>query len=121
MVDKWDSERHPDRAVYLTKPRGKKDRTMWRTWIPDLIIEVVSPSSVDRDYVEKREEYWTLGAKEYWIVDAAMGKVTQLRRGKSDWISREVKAGDFCETKLLPGFKLPCQAIFDAAAAEDDE
>jgi hypothetical protein len=121
LMPEWESERHPDVAIYLTRPSGKKDRTMWRTWIPDLVIEVVSPSSVDRDYVEKREEYWTLGAKEYWIVDAAMGKVTQLRRGKKDWIARELHAGDAIETKLLPGFKMPCQAIFDAAAEEEDE
>jgi Putative restriction endonuclease len=94
---------------------------MWRTWIPDLTIEVVSPSSGDRDYVEKREEYWTLGVKEYWIVEAAMGKVTQLRRGKADWIAKELHADDFCETKLLPGFKMPCRAIFDVAAGQEDE
>jgi Uma2 family endonuclease len=121
VIFDWDSERHPDIAIYLTRPRGKKDRTMWRTWIPDLTIEVVSPRSVDRDYVEKREEYWTLGVKEYWIVDAAMGKVTQLRRGKSDWIPKELHAGDVIETKLLPGFKLPCQAIFDVAQSDEEE
>jgi hypothetical protein len=47
--------------------------------------------------------------------------VTTLRRGKSDWVVKELHAGDVCETKLLPGFKLPCQAIFDAAAAAGDE
>lgn len=121
LMPEWESERHPDLAIYLTRPSGKKDRTIWRTWIPEIVIEVVSPSSVDRDYVEKREEYWTLGAKEYWIVDAAMGKVTQLRRGKNDWLAKEVHADEFIETKLLPGFKLPCQAIFEAAEPQDDE
>jgi Uma2 family endonuclease len=121
LMPKWESERHPDIAIYLTRPRGKKDSTMWRTWIPDVIIEVVSPSSVERDYVEKREEYWTLGAKEYWIVDAAMGKVTQLRRGKNDWIGKELEAGDSIETKLLPGLKVPCKAIFDAAGPGDED
>jgi Uma2 family endonuclease len=122
VVAAWESERHPDLAIYLSRPRGKKDHTMWRTWVPDLAIEVVSPSSVDRDYVEKRDEYWTLGVKEYWIVDVAMGKVTQLRRGKTDWIAKELHADDLIETKVLPGFKLPCQAIFEAAEpGEEDE
>lgn len=121
LMYSWESERHPDLAIYLSKPTGKKDRTMWRTWIPELIIEVVSASSVDRDYVEKREEYWTLGAKEYWSIDAAMGKVTQLRRGKNDWIAKELFAGDTIESKLLPGFKLPCQAIFEVAGEENEE
>jgi Uma2 family endonuclease len=84
LMPEWESERHPDLAIYLSKPMGPKNRKMWRTWIPDIIIEVVSPRSGDRDYVEKREEYWTLGAREYWIVDAALGKVMQLRRGRAD-------------------------------------
>jgi Uma2 family endonuclease len=117
----WESERHPDIAIYLSRPGGKKDRTVWRTWIPDITIEVVSASSVDRDYVEKREEYWTLGVKEYWIVDAAMGKVTQLRRGKNDWVARELFGDDDVETKILPGFKMPCKAVFDVAREQEDE
>ena len=121
LMPDWESERHPDLAVYLTPPVGPKTRKMWRNWVPEIIVEVVSPRSGDRDYVEKREEYWTLGAKEYWIVDAAMGKVMQLRRGRTDWIERELFVNDFCETKLLPGFKMPCQAIFDAAGPGDDE
>jgi Uma2 family endonuclease len=121
LMPEWESERHPDIAIYLTRPRGKTDRTIWRNWVPDVNIEVVSPSSVDRDYVEKREEYWTLGVKEYWIVDSAMVKVTHLRRGKSDWIAKELFAADAIETKLLPSFKLPCQAIFDVAEPDEEE
>ena len=121
LMSEWESERHPDLAIYLAPPTGPKTRKMWRNWVPEIIIEVVSPRSGDRDYVEKREEYWTLGAKEYWIVDAAMGKVMQLRRGRTDWIERELFVADFCETKLLPGFKMPCRAIFDAAGPNDDE
>jgi len=120
LMPEWESERHPDLAMYMAKPSGPKDRTLWRRWIPDLLIEVVSPSSADRDYVEKREEYWTLGAKEYWIVDANLKKVLVLRRGRKDWIEAELHAGDVCETKLLPGFKLPCDAIFAVAGNDDD-
>lgn len=120
LIPEMESERHPDIAVYLTRPKGKKDRTLWRTWFPELAIEVVSESSRDRDYVDKREEYWTLGIKEYWIVDAKLAQVVLLRRGKSDWIEKFLGPDEIIESKLLPGFKLPCQSIF-AAAAEQDE
>jgi Uma2 family endonuclease len=121
VVPDWESERHPDIAVYLTKPKGKKDRTMWRTWVPELAIEVVSESSRDRDYTEKRDEYWTLGVKEYWIVDAKLQQVLVLRRGRSQWTERTLGPTDTCETKLLPGFKLPVKAVFDAAGEEGGE
>jgi Putative restriction endonuclease len=121
LIPDWESERHPDLAIYLTRPRGPKNRTLWRRWIPEVVAEIVSPTSVDRDYVEKREEYWTLGVKEYWIVDAAMGQVLLLRRGRRRWIETALKRGDVLQSKLLPGFHVPCAAIFDAAGEDDTE
>ena len=117
LIPDWESERHPDIAVYLAAPKGKKDRTMWRTWIPELVIEVVSESSSDRDYTEKRDEYWTLGVKEYWIVDAEREQVLVLRRGRSQWSEKTLGPTDACATKLLPGFKLPCRDVFEAGGA----
>ena len=115
LIPDVESERHPDIAVYLTRPKGRKDRTLWRTWLPELAIEVVSEGSRDRDYTDKRDEYWILGIKEYWIVDAKLAQVLILRRGKSDWIAKTLGPDDVCETKLLPGFQVACRAIFDAA------
>lgn len=119
LIPDWESERHPDIAVYLTPPGNRKGRTMWRTWLPDLIVEVVSDSSRDRDYTEKRDEYWAFGVKEYWIVDAKLEQVLILRRGRSQWTQKTLGSADVCETKLLPGFKLSCRAIFEAAEESD--
>ena len=120
VIPDWESERHPDVAVYLAPPTGPKNRTMWRIWIPELTIEVVSDSSRDRDYTEKRDEYWSLGVKEYWIVDAKLEQVLILKRGRSQWTVKTLGPADICETKLLPGFKLPCRIIFDAAEEHEN-
>jgi Uma2 family endonuclease len=120
LIPKFVSERHPDIAVYLTAPKGPKNRTLWRTWIPELTIEVVSESSRDRDYTEKRDEYWALGIKEYWIVDAKLEQVLILKRGRSQWTEKKLGPTDVCETKLLPGFQLPCRTIFEAAGEEGE-
>lgn len=119
LIPAWDSERHPDIAVYLSPPRGRKDRTLWRGWIPELVIEVVSESSRDRDYTEKRDEYWTLGVKEYWIVDAKLKQVLVLRRGRSQWTEKKLGEDGVVETKLLPGFQMPCRPVFAAAGDEE--
>ena len=121
LIPALESERHPDIAVYLTRPRGPKNRTMWRKWVPALVIEVVSAASDHRDYFEKRDEYWTLGVKEYWIVDVKRAQIVTLRRGKSDWIEKRLRPDDLCTSKLLPGFGLACKPIFDAAAAADED
>lgn len=38
---------------------------------PDLLVEIVSPSSVRRDRYQKKDLYARFGVKEYWISDAA--------------------------------------------------
>ena len=43
---------------------------------PPLIVEVVSPESVDRDYNIKTLEYAAFGVNEYWIIDPLEDKVT---------------------------------------------
>ncbi|HBF34135.1 TPA: hypothetical protein DDW35_06190 [Candidatus Sumerlaeota bacterium] len=35
---------------------------------PDFIIEIISPSSVQRDLIKKRELYQRYGVREYWVV-----------------------------------------------------
>ncbi|MDX1946354.1 MAG: Uma2 family endonuclease [Pirellulaceae bacterium] len=37
---------------------------------PDLVLEVVSTSSVRKDNVTLRDLYWRAGIREYWLVDA---------------------------------------------------
>ena len=37
---------------------------------PDMVLEIVSPSSVKDDTETLRELYWDAGVPEYWLVDA---------------------------------------------------
>ena len=115
LLEDLQSERHPDLAVYLSPPPGDDD-DIWSTWIPELVIEVVSPSSVHRDYVEKREEYLQFGVLEYWIVDANKGQVLVLQRSRGTWAERTVQPPELYHSRLLPGLEFACEAVFEAAA-----
>src|SRR5262249_26274592 len=57
LVPGFASERHPDIAVYKTPPPTAGE-DVWRHWIAEPAIEVVSPGSETRDYQEKPEEYF---------------------------------------------------------------
>jgi Uma2 family endonuclease len=115
LVADMESERHPDLAVYKTPPPGN-GAEMWWSWIPELVIEVVSPGSVERDYVLKREEYLALGVREYRIVDADRGEMLVLRRWRGRWAEQVVRPPEVYRTRLLPGLEFAIGPVFQAAA-----
>lgn len=47
---------------------------------PDLVVEVLSPSTAERDRTFKRSLYAKHGVKEFWLVDTAAKTVTVLLR-----------------------------------------
>ncbi|BAU13647.1 hypothetical protein LEP3755_41870 [Leptolyngbya sp. NIES-3755] len=49
---------------------------------PQLAVEIVSPSSEERDYERKRDQYADIGISEYWIVDPIAQAVTVL-----EWVN----------------------------------
>ncbi len=73
---------------------------------PDLAIEIVSPDSIERDYVRKREQYRLAGVPEYWIVDELEQRIVLLRRSASG-AYREIKPRKgVLYSQALPGFWL---------------
>ena len=84
---------------------------------PDLVIEVVSPSTLGRDTLEKKEVYESFGVKEFWLVYPEMGCVEVLvlsDRGKYE-IHNEACLGEGKEevnSKIVKGFKINLREIF---------
>ena len=46
---------------------------------PDLVIEIVSPDSVVRDWREKYFEYEAVGVQEYWVIDPQTRRMDTYR------------------------------------------
>jgi Uma2 family endonuclease len=116
LIEGFESERHPDLAIYKTAPpEGVDADDIWSLWIPEIVVEVVSTSSRHRDYNENPEEYFRFGVREYWIVDAIEGHMKVLRRSRGRWSERTVKPPQVYKTPILPGFELSIEAVFKAA------
>ena len=82
---------------------------------PDLVIEIGSPSTRQRDETIKRRLYESGGVFEYWVVDPDIDVVRVCCRSGERFdrpleLSRE--AGDVLSTPLLPGLEMPLARIF---------
>lgn len=94
-------------------------REVLRDWVhgaPDLVIEILSPSSRRTDEVTKRHLYERSGVREYWIVDAELEMVKVFRRAPAGGFGRAVpltrEDSDVLDTPLLPGLSVPLAALF---------
>ena len=52
---------------------------------PDLVVEILSPSTRSKDQVLKLYKYQNAGVREYWIVDPKLRVVTVHRFGEEDY------------------------------------
>ena len=80
---------------------------------PDLVVEIISPSSSRRDWRIKRELYAKHGVKEYWIVDPINRIVwlMLLRRGVLEIVGTYGE-GDTVSSTALAGFSVKVDDIF---------
>ncbi len=81
---------------------------------PDLIVEVVSPSSYRRDRYEKFEIYEKAGIKEYWLVypgEKAI-EVWVLKEGKYELYGIASGKGKV-KSKVLKGFEVDLKEVFN--------
>lgn len=82
---------------------------------PDLIVEIVSPSSASYDTVEKRDIYEEYGVKEYWLV-FPQEKVIEVLTLESN-IYREFSKGrktGVVKSKIIVGLEVDLKEVFES-------
>ncbi|MEB3180108.1 MAG: Uma2 family endonuclease [Nostocaceae cyanobacterium] len=81
---------------------------------PLLVVEVVSPESVKRDYRYKRSEYAALEVPEYWIVDPIDSKITVLFWEDGLYEETELTGSQQIVSSTLPEISLTVEQILAA-------
>lgn len=89
------------RRVWLTGgEQGERDTEL--VGVPDLVIEVVSPNSVDKDTAWLPAKYWAAGVPEYWLIDAREGSPAfTIYRHRPDGYKAVRKAGGWLKSPVL--------------------
>ncbi len=109
-------DRRPDLA-FVSFRRWAKDRRLPRSnaapVVPDLAVEVISPTDLAAAVLAKVEEYFRAGVEQVWLIwpDAQQVYVyTALNQ-----ISVRTRTDDLDGGALLPGFRLPIATLFEDA------
>ncbi|MBI5750453.1 MAG: Uma2 family endonuclease [Nitrospinae bacterium] len=81
---------------------------------PDLIVEIVSPSSASYDTIEKRDVYEKYGVKEYWLVfpQEKAVEVLVIENGIYKEFCKARKTG-IVKSKIIEGSTVEIKEIFE--------
>ncbi len=82
---------------------------------PDLVVEIISPSSVVRDSVIKKDLYEAHGVREYWLLDPANRaiEVFVLENNRYRLDNYALSTGPV-RSVVLPGFEVQAETIFES-------
>jgi Uma2 family endonuclease len=80
---------------------------------PDLIVEVLSPSTAYYDLKHKKSIYEKKGVKEYWIVDP-IDKTVEIWDNKNGkfYLASELSKTDTAKSNLLTGLEIKLSEVF---------
>lgn len=80
---------------------------------PDLVVEVLSPSTGKNDRVEKSKMYYKHGVKEYWIVDPDHKTIEVFIPAEKNWnLFQSYDDDDTLVSPLLTGLEIKLKDIF---------
>ncbi len=80
---------------------------------PDLVIEVLSPGTADRDRTIKRARYARFGVREYWLVEPISKTVEVLKASQEGFETvRVYPEGTHVESPVLPDLRLDVNNVF---------
>jgi Uma2 family endonuclease len=103
----------PD-LIYISNERSRYMTTKNVQGPPDLVIEILSPSTARRDQKLKRDLYERAGVLEYWLVDPVRDSVSVCRSQSASTFSAavEYEKAAILTSPLFPGLELHLDRVF---------
>jgi len=81
--------------------------------VPNLVVEIISPTTSGRDRVRKRHIYERHGIDEYWLIDPEEETIEVLALKKGRYVVFSFARGKGrVRSKVLKGFSVPLSDIF---------
>jgi Uma2 family endonuclease len=113
LVSLTRNDYEPDIAFWKADTARAFNPKQMRFPAPDLVVEVLSPSTEAADRATKFDDYAAHGVSEYWIIDPDAQTVEQYaaRAGRYELMIK-ARTGTLASL-AVPGFEIPIRAIFD--------
>ena len=111
-----DTVRGPDVSFSLSRrPGGRPRSNVFPSVVPDIAVEVVSPSNTAAEMARKVAEYLAAGSQRVWVVRPATRRNPRSVTVHCADGTTITYTGDdvITDEDLLPGFSLPLSEIFD--------
>jgi Uma2 family endonuclease len=104
------TRRAPDVAVILGDRHKELKNAKVIPVIPEIVVEILSPTETPRMIHRKLKQYFAAGVKEAWLINPDVREI-EIWKGTS--LPDPVLAGaDVLTSALLPGFALPLEELF---------
>ncbi len=82
-------------------------------FVPDLVIEVLSPSTGSFDYSRKKRIYCERGVREYWIIDPEERTIEiMVKEGAFYQTVAMLRPPAMIESAMFPGFSMKVEEVF---------
>jgi Uma2 family endonuclease len=108
-----DTALQPD-LIFISNARAGIIQENWIAGAPDLIVEVLSPSTAAYDRATKLPIYADAGVPEVWLIDSQAKTVEVLKLPGKKYFVEATHAGDQVLTSnLFPGWQLSLDDLFD--------
>jgi len=79
---------------------------------PDMIIEIISPSSSRRDRIVKMNKYLSAGVREYWIVDPEFKSVNRHILESGKYVVSAYEDNETVSVNVLEGCVISLPEVF---------